>query len=175
MSGQPHPPPADDSDMAVALRRNIEALRREREKELADATTQERIAAAITRFTGSMAFVYLHVALVGFWVTANLGWIPGAPRFDRSFVVLAMVASVEAIFLSTFILISQNRQAASEQKRADLNLQISLLTEHEVTRLVRVVAALGRKEGISEASDPGLEDLKRDVAPEQVLEKLDEP
>ena len=62
--------------------------------------------------------------------------IPGVPRWDPSFVVLAMMASVEAIFLSTFVLISQNRMAAAADKRADLDLQISLLAEHEVTKLV---------------------------------------
>jgi uncharacterized membrane protein len=164
----------EDSGIAGALRRNIEALRREREREEAQASVQERLAAAITRFTGSMRFVYLHIALVGAWVVVNLGWIPGAPRFDPTFVVLAMVASVEAIFLSTFILISQNRAAAIEQKRADLNLQISLLAEHEITQLVRVVAALGEKLNVAEARDPSLEPLKRDVQPEAVLQELED-
>ena len=71
--------------------------------------------------------------LFGFWIVANLDWVPGVPAWDPSFVVLAMAASVEAIFLSTFVLISQNRMAAD--KRADLDLQVSLLAEHEVTRL----------------------------------------
>jgi uncharacterized membrane protein len=66
---------------------------------------------------------------------ANLGLVPGVPAWDSSFVALAMLASVEAIFLSTFVLISQNRMAAAADKRADLDLQISLLAEHEVTRL----------------------------------------
>jgi uncharacterized membrane protein len=77
-----------------------------------------------------MRFVYLHVVLFGVWLLVNLGVVPGVPRFDPSFVVLAMVASVEAIFLSTFVLIMQNRMAATADKRADLDLHISLLTEH---------------------------------------------
>src|SRR5215207_2081245 len=101
------PPERDTPDMAGVLRRNIETLRRERQREEARATFQERLAGRITRFTGSMPFVYLHLVLVTAWVTVNLGWIPGVKAFDPSFVVLAMVASVEAIFLSTFILISQ--------------------------------------------------------------------
>ena len=93
------------------------------------ATAEQRIAERCTRFTGSMRFIYLHLALFGFWLLANLGWIPGVPAWDPSFVVLAVIASVEAIFLSTFVLISQNRMAAAADKRADLDLQISLLAE----------------------------------------------
>src|SRR5215204_5220087 len=125
-----------------SLRRNIEALRQRRAEEEASASFQERLASKITRFTGSMRFVYLHLALFGFWIAANLGWIPGVPAWDPSFVVLAMIASVEAIFLSTFVLISQNRMSAAADKRADLDLQVSLLAEHEVTRLVTLVSAI---------------------------------
>jgi Protein of unknown function (DUF1003) len=82
-------------------------LQRRRQSEEREATIEERVAELITRFTGSMRLVYLHVALFGFWVAANLGWVPGVPAWDPSFVVLAMVASVAAIFLSTFVLISQ--------------------------------------------------------------------
>jgi uncharacterized membrane protein len=80
-----------------------------------------RVADAITRFTGGMRCVYLRLALFGLWVIFNLGLIPGVPHFDPSFVILAMVASVEAALLSTFILISQNRMAAAADKRADLD------------------------------------------------------
>ena len=111
------------------LERNIQALSERRKRDEVQATLQERVAEAITRFTGSMVFVYLHLAFFGFWIIANLGWIPGVPQWDDSFVVLAMWASVEAIFLSTFVLISQNRMQAAADKRADLDLQISLLAE----------------------------------------------
>jgi hypothetical protein len=64
------------------------------------ASWQTRIADAITRFTGSMLFVYIHLALFGFWIVANLRLIPRVPAWDDPFVILAMIASVEAIFLS---------------------------------------------------------------------------
>lgn len=120
-----------------------------------------------------MLFVYLHLALFGSWIVVNLGWTPVRP-FDPSFVVLAVVASVEAIFLSTFILISQNRMAALADKRADLDLQVSLLAEHEVTRVLSLIAAIARKMDIEEAGDPELNELARDVAPEEVLDKMEE-
>jgi uncharacterized membrane protein len=153
------------------LERNIRALQRRRQSEEQEATVEERVAERITRFTGSMRFVYLHVAVFGFWVVANLGWVPGVPAWDPSFVVLAMVASVEAIFLSTFVLISQNRMAAAADKRADLDLQISLLAEHEITRLATLVAAIADRMDVK--TDADLEEIALDVAPETVLDELE--
>src|SRR4051812_25852512 len=102
-----------EESLNSSLRRNIDSLRRRRKEEDAQASAQERVASAVTRFSGSMRFVYLHFALYGGWVIANLGLVPGVRPWDPSFIVLAMIASVEAIFLSTFILITQNRMAAA--------------------------------------------------------------
>src|SRR5436309_1948363 len=140
------PPPA--KGLAPVLDRNIQALRQRRLREEGAASWEERLADAITRFTGSMPFVYIHVVVFGFWIVANLHWIPGIPAWDESFVILAMVASVEAIFLSTFVLISQNRMAAAADKRADLDLQISLLTEHELTKVATLITEIAAKMGV---------------------------
>jgi uncharacterized membrane protein len=120
-----------------------------------------------------MLFVYIHLALFGFWIVANLGWIPAVPRWDETFVMLAMWASVEAIFLSTFVLISQNRMQAAADKRADLDLQISLLAEHEVTKLVKLVSALADHAGLKTEVDEELDEITRDVAPEAVLDEIE--
>jgi len=87
---------------------------------------------------------------------------------------LAMAASVEAIFLSTFVLISQNRMAAADAKRAELDLQISLLAEHEVTKLVALVSAIAARMEIKTEVDPELDELKQDVAPDVVLDEIEE-
>jgi uncharacterized membrane protein len=156
-----------------ALERNIQALQERRRREAQAASTEEKIAGAITRFSGSMRFVYLHLALYGFWILANLGWVPGVPRWDESFVVLAMVASVEAIFLSTFILITQNRMAALAEKRAELDLQISLLAEHEVTKLIGMMDAVMKHLGVPGEGGGEVEEMKRNVAPEAVLDAIE--
>jgi uncharacterized membrane protein len=171
-SGPTYPPPPPRG-LSPVLERNIHALQLRRQREEKEATAEERVAEAITRFTGSMRFVYLHLALFSFWLVANLGWIPGVPAWDPSFVVLAMIASVEAIFLSTFVLISQNRMAAAADKRADLDLQISLLAEHEVTRLVTLVSGIADRMGVRTEADADLEEITRDVAPEAVLDELE--
>ena len=147
-------------------------MRRDREE--VTATLEVRVADAITHFTGSMRFVYLHLALFGLWVIFNLGLIPSVPQFDPSFVILAMVASVEAIFLSTFILISQDRMAAAADKRADLDLQINLLSEHEVTKLIALVSSIADRMGVKTEVDPEVDELKQDVAPEAVLDEIEE-
>jgi uncharacterized membrane protein len=165
--------PPEPGSLNSALERNILALQERRRAEAANASAEERIAQAITRFTGSMLFVYLHLAVFGFWIVANLGWVPGVPRWDESFVVLAMMASVEAIFLSTFVLISQNRMAAAADKRADLDLQINLLSEHEVTKLVAMVAEISKHLGLHHVAGADVEELKRNVAPEAVLDAID--
>ena len=84
-----------------------------------------------------------------------------------------MVASVEAIFLSTFVLISQNRMAAAADKQADLDLQVSLLVEHEATRLVTLVSGIADRMGVKIEADADLEEITQDVASEAVLDELE--
>jgi uncharacterized membrane protein len=170
-TGPTYPPPP--RGLSPVLERNIWALQHRRRQDEKEATAEERVAEAITRFTGSMRFVYLHLAFFGIWIVANLGWVPGVPAWDPSFVVLAMVASVEAIFLSTFVLISQNRMAAAADKRADLDLQVSLLAEHEITRLVTLVSGIADRMGVKTEADADLEEITQDIAPEAVLDELD--
>lgn len=159
--------------LASALERNISALVERRRAEERQQGADQLLARAITRFAGSMAFVYVHALILLAWVAINLGWTP-LPPFDRTFVILATAASVEAIFLSTFILIAQNRAAEAADRRADLDLQIGLLSEHEVTQLIRLVARIADKLGIEEAHNPELDELQRNVAPEAVLERIEE-
>jgi uncharacterized membrane protein len=162
------------AEMSPVLERNIRALVDRRRREQSKATTQQRVADAITRFTGSMAFVYLHLVAFGFWVVANLHWVPGVPAWDESFVVLAMIASVEAIFLSTFVLISQNRMAAEADKRADLDLQISLLTEHELTKVAGLLKQMAERLQVAPDARGELEEVTRHIAPERVLDEIEQ-
>ncbi|MBV9815393.1 MAG: DUF1003 domain-containing protein [Alphaproteobacteria bacterium] len=149
-------------------------LQERRDREEATATFEERIARGITRFSGTMRFIYVHIVVYGSWILVNLGVVPGVPKFDPSFVILAMVASVEAIFLSTFILITQNRMSAVAERRAELDLQVSLLAEHEVTKLTTMLSAVAERLGVETEVDEEVEELKEDVAPEAVLDEIEE-
>lgn len=159
--------------MSKVVERNITALLDRRKAEDQAKSREEKIADTITRFTGSMVFVYIHLALFGVWIIWNLGLL-GLKPFDPSFVVLAMFASVEAIFLSTFVLISQNRMNEQADKRAELDLQISLLTEHEVTRMISLVRAMAKKMDIPDAYDEGIDELEMNVQPEKVMDTMDQ-
>jgi uncharacterized membrane protein len=161
------------TDMARIVERNIQALTKRHHAENQARSWQDRLADSVTAFTGSMTFVFLHLGLFGLWIVWNLGWL-GLKPFDASFVVLAMFASVEAIFLSTFVLISQNRASAQADKRANLDLQVSLLSEHEITRLITLVTAIARKMDIEQANDPEISELARDVLPEKVLDSIEQ-
>jgi len=159
--------------MAGVVQRNIDALVRREQEQAAARNLQERLADRITAFTGSMMFVYIHLLVFGTWIVWNLPYL-GLPRFDPSYVVLAMFASVEAIFLSTFVLISQNRMNQDADERDELHVQISLLNEHEVTRLVTLVTAIARKLELVEAELDEIPELERDVHPEDILDQLAE-
>ena len=165
--------PDQNHGVASRLDRNIEALLLRRRQEACAASFQDRAAAAITRFAGSMIFVYLHAVLFGGWILINEQVFPFLPAFDPSLVILAMVASVEAIFISTFVMISQNRMAEADDKRADLNLQISLLAEHETTQLLTMVAAIADKLGLDLEEKQEIEELQQDVTPEEVLDTME--
>ena len=160
--------------MGLIVDRNIQALLDRRRAADRARKLSDRIADKVTGFTGSMAFVYIHLVFFGLWIAINLGWLPVIPKFDESFVVLAMVASVEAIFLSTFVLITQNRMAALAEQRAELDLQISLLSEHEITRTMHLVLEIGERLGIKGIHAPDLQELRKDVRPERVLDKIEE-
>lgn len=170
------PPAMHDgaSDVSAVIDRNIETLLERRKEDKKNLSLQERIAEAITRFAGSMVFVYLHLAIFGAWILVNLGLLPIMPAFDPTLVVLAMVASVEAIFISTFVLISQNRMAVENEKRAELSLQISLLNEHETTRIISMVSAIAENLSVGTDVQPHeIAELKKDVSPEVVLEEIE--
>jgi len=177
MSDRLREPPfvRENPELAQVVYRNIGALLEMREQFEKRRSPQDRAADVINRFAGSMAFVYLHAVLFGGWIAANTGLIPGLKPWDPfPFVMLAMWASVEAIFLSTFVLISQNRMQALADKRAELDLQVNLLSEHEVTRLIKLVDGIAAHLGVSEGRDPEVEQLKKDVAPELVLQEIEE-
>ncbi len=164
-------PPAEATPR---LDRNIRAVLKQRADDERNRTAQDRISQHITNFAGSLKFLYLHILAFGTWIVVNLGLLPGVPVFDPSFAMLAMIASVEAIFITTFVLISQNRMARDDAKRADLNLQISLLGEQEATRLLALVSAIAKRLDVKTDVDDTIDELATEITPEQVLHRLDE-
>ena len=165
--------PAAKPPVTGVVERNIGALLDHRRREDRARSLHERLADGVTLFAGSFAFIHLQFVFFAAWFVINRGWTP-LPPFDKSFAMLGVIASVEAIFLSIFVLIRQNRLARLAEKRSELDLQISLLSEHEITQLVQLVARIGQKLGVEGANDPKLDELKRDVAPEHVLAHMEQ-
>ena len=173
-----HPPksapaPSGTPSLDEILERNIQTLMERRKEEAAAVTKHQGVAIAIARFIGGFGFIYAHLVLFGGWILANTVGLPGIPKFDPGLVLIAVFAAVEAIFLTTLVLINQNRMSASADKRAELDLQISLLTEHEVTRMLHLVSAMAERLKVRSAVDEEIEELKQDVEAAAVLDKIE--
>jgi uncharacterized membrane protein len=118
------------------------------EQALKERTTADRMSDAFANFVGSIPFVAIHVAWFGVWVALNAG----IRRFDPyPFALLCMLVSLEGVLLSTFVLIKQNRMSQRADNRSHLDLQINLLAEKEVTKLLQLQRLICRQLGITEA------------------------
>jgi uncharacterized membrane protein len=102
------------------------------ERKLLDAVlqAQDRAADQVTSFAGSLTFVYLHSIWFAVWVLLNVGILGASLQFDKfPFGLLTMIVSLEAIFLSTFVMVSQNRQSARADIRSELDFETNLRSE----------------------------------------------
>lgn len=160
--------------LASVLEQNIQSIFAQRERTAAGRSTQDRISDAITDFSGHMVFVYLHVAWFAGWIVWNLGAFGAKPFDPFPFGLLTLIVSLEAIFLSTFVLISQNRIGEESEQRANLHLQIGLLTEHEVTRSLKMLDEIQVKIGCERDEDTDLNELELEVRPEDVLREIEQ-
>ncbi len=155
------------------IARNVEAIMEARRKHHGARTRTQRVADRITTFIGSVPSLFLHAAGFGGWVVANTAVIPGLEPWDPfPFPLLGTLAAVEAIFLTTFVLISQNRLVAIAEQRADLNLQIDLLTEQEVTRVLHLLDDVAEHLGVPRHAE--VESMKQAIEPEAILAHLDD-
>jgi uncharacterized membrane protein len=169
--------PTEQEHLAAAVERNIKALVEIRRQMDRRRTIQDRLADIITDFSGSTWFLFLHIVWFGTWIAVNMNVLApyGILPFDPfPFGLLTMIVSLEAIFLSTFVLISQQRLSDIQDDRADLDLQVNLLAEYEITKILGIVDAIAHKLGLHQGKDPELDELKVEIRPEQVLRKMEE-
>jgi uncharacterized membrane protein len=126
-------------------------------------TRAEKLADRMTESFGSTAFLVFNTIWFVVWIVWNTRIIPGLVPFDVfPFGMLTMVVSLEAIFLSVFVLIAQNRSAKIDQLRAEVDLQVDLIAEEELTKLLQIVSMLAEKQGIDLSQD---EELRSMIAP----------
>ncbi len=164
--------PDDNPALNKVIERNIRTIIHLRTQAARERGLQDHIADGITAFSGRMVFAYVHIVWFGIWIVLNTGRF-GLPVFDPfPYGLLTMIVSLEAIFLSTFVLISQNRLGAETERRADLDLHIGLLTEHELTRVLQMLDVIQDKLGIVDHANSDLADLEMETKPEDVLAEI---
>ena len=162
----------DNPALSKIIERNIRTVINLRLKAAREQSLQDHIADAFTSFSGRMVFVYVHVVWFGVWILLNTGRLGVHPFDPFPYGLLTMIVSLEAIFLSTFVLISQNRLSEETEHRADLDLHIGLLTEHELTRVLQMLDAVQEKMGIEDHEESELADLEMETKPEDVLAEI---
>jgi uncharacterized membrane protein len=139
-------------------------------------TMADRISDVIASFVGSILFVVLHLVWFGGWVVINMGWLSEKVKFDPyPFALLCMLVSLEGVLLSTFVLIKQNRMSQRADQRAHLDLQVNLLSEKEVTKILQLQRLICARLDIKEADcDREVEELSTVTAIDNIARELDQ-
>lgn len=151
--------------------KNVESILKLEKQAKEERSTTDLIAEAIAGFCGSMTFVWVHVFWFGAWILINS--LPGIRHIDPfPFTFLTLVVSLEAIFLSTFILISQNHETKITERRNHLDLQINLLSEQENTMMLALLRAIAEKVGVEGDFASQLEPLQQHTNPEKLAEQI---
>lgn len=136
-------------------------------------TLTEQLADAITYIFGDLRFAILNFAWFAGWIIWNMDWVPGLVPFDPfPFGLLTMIVSLEAIFLSIFVLISQNRSAKIDKLRSEVDLQINLTSEQEITKILSMLKALSEKNGIDFSRDEDLPRMLKQIDTWEIERKL---
>ena len=178
---QPTPAPAASPEeahrhkprtVADVTRENVQAMHKLEQASSANRTLADRMAEFVARFCGSITFVWIHAALFAAWIAWNV--LPGLHHFDPyPFTFLTLCVSLEAIFLSSFILISQNYEMRISDRRNRLDLQINLLSEQENTKMLQMLDRIAQKLEITHDDDPDIGVLEQATRPETLARQID--
>ena len=155
---------------------HIDSIVKQEEEELERRSTSERLADRIGAFAGSLPFVVLHLVLVIAWLLVNSSRITGVRPFDPwPFSLLGVIVAVEAVILSSFILMRQNRMMRRGERRDHLNLQVDLLAEKEITTLLQMVRAICGRMGLQGiVEDKDVRELSKNTSIESLSKTLED-
>lgn len=157
MSTQTQVPQQEPSQPKKQIFRALEA------KSLRNRSSLTRIADYLTGLCSTPTFLFLNILLFVTWIVLNLQIIPNFAAFDPyPFGLLTMAVSLEAIVLSIFVLVSQNRGAQTATLRDELNLRINLIAEREITKTLQLLVKIGKNMNIHE-NDVELENMIKDI------------
>jgi uncharacterized membrane protein len=126
------------------------------------------------RWFGGMWFVFLNLFAFVTWIILNTNIMPGVAPFDPyPFILLTMIVSLEAIFLSIFILMSQNRESRTSDLREEIDLQINMIAEQEITKIIRLLAYLLKHLNVPYERDRGLRRMMKPLDTEEIRRELE--
>ena len=155
--------------------RHIKAISDLEQQALARRSGAEKISDLIVYQAGRVWAIILHLAWFAIWIAWNSGRVPGLRAFDPfPFMGLSTIVSLEAIFLSLFILVSQNRASRRADERAHLDLQVNLLSEREATKMLQLLQALCAHHGLGAADDAEVSELVRETEPAIIARELEQ-
>lgn len=155
---------------------NIDTIVRLEEEALQRRCLSDKMADAVAAFVGSVPFVVVHVVWFVIWVAINRGWVPFLQPFDPyPFALLCMIVSLEGVLLSTFVLIKQNRMSQRADHRGHLDLQVNLLSEKEITKVIQMLERISSRLGIrDQVVDSEVQELENTTAVENLSRQLEE-
>jgi len=157
------------------LHKNIETILELEKKAIRKRSVIEHFADRVTTFAGSPPFLFFHILWFTGWILLNLGLIPGIHPFDPyPFSFLTLVVSLEAIFLTLLVLMSQNRMTKEADNRAALDLQINMLDEQETTLILKMVKKIADHLGLEEEVDEAIQELSEQTDMTEVAKTLEE-
>ncbi len=159
------------TSVAELTEQNIRAIVALERSARAHESQVTRVAHHIANFCGTLPFLWIHVAWFSGWILFNtLGPAPHPDPYPFTF--LTLLVSLEAIFLSTFIMISQNEETRLTERRNALDLQVNMLTEQENTKMLRTLGKIAAKLGIPD-DDPSSTVLEQAMRPDKLAEQID--
>ena len=160
-------------ELSPSILGNIDAVLEIERRAERDDSLISRAAHGFGNFVGSIAFLTLHAAAFTAWLLVNRGHWPGLLFDPYPFTLLGTLVSFESVFLTTFVLIKQNREGNRAGQRSHLDLQVNLLSEKEITKVLQIVQRIADQVGVDHPPDAELDELLGDTAVRKVAEELE--
>lgn len=167
------PKPGRESRDLQPTDRGVRAIAQLERKYQESRSFVDRISNSITRKAGSGTALVIHAVWFFVWVMANMGLFGIEPFDPFPFSLLTTVVSLEAIFLTLFVLISQNRMSHEADRRAELDLQVNLLAEQEDTMILRILHDISSHLGLKGTASKELAELLKETRLDELSHKLD--
>jgi uncharacterized membrane protein len=168
----PQPYPLDAARAHRQAAENIESIMKMEKEAERELSSLHRLSHAIGGFVGTIHFLVLQCIAVLAWIAANTGIFRNAPFDPYPFSLLSTVLSLEAVLLTSFVLIRQNTMDRRSERRNHLDLQINLLAEKEATSILNVVREIAEHLKVKVTPDPEREELAKETPVEEIARHL---